>query len=157
MERIGELAPEMGAAPGHMGFLHALSAADGPLTPGELGTRLGLMPATVTGALTALEEQRLVERRRSDEDRRAVLVAITPRGRDVARRWGDTVMTTLREVFEPLSEADLASIADTLARVAPPIHGPPRDLLSKLRHDAARARPARKGAKGPRGRKAFKS
>ena len=160
MQRIGDKQPELGVAGGHMGFLMALSTSDRAVTPGELGERLKLMPATVTGALTALEEQGLVVRAHSAEDRRTVLVTITPRGREVAKRWGDIVTRTLHDVFAPLSEAELAATAAALARVAPPIHGPPPSLLPGLRHDAVRrptkasAGPRKTAARTKKGRKA---
>jgi DNA-binding MarR family transcriptional regulator len=145
--RIREQQTQEGVAAGHMGFLHVLHAASGPLTPSELGERLTLTPATVTGALTTLEERGLVTRERSPKDRRAVLVAITPRGREVTKDWGDVVMGVLREIFAPLSETELADISSVLGRVAPPIHGPPPTLLAGMRHDAVRrskkAAPAR--------------
>lgn len=148
MTRIGDRQPEMGVAGGHMGFLQALHAAGRPLTPTELGERLKLMPATVTGALTALEDQGLLSRARSEDDRRAVLVEMTPRGRDVAKRWGDVVVATLREAFAPLSEQELLEVASILGRVAPPIHGPPPGLPG-LRHESGR-RPRAKGAPAKR-------
>lgn len=133
--RIKADAPEGGATPGHMGFLHALVAANHPLTPGELAGRLAVTPATVTGALTTLEDLGLVERTRGQEDRRAVLVIITPRGRDVSRKWALKIHEHLRTALAPLTEAELEVIAGLLARVAPPIQGPPRDMMTSLRHD----------------------
>lgn len=151
MQRIGDQQSELGVAGGHMGFLHALNTSDRALTPGELGERLKLMPATVTGALTALEEQGLVVRAHSAADRREVLVTITPRGRDIAKRAGEIVMRTLHDLFAPVSESELSVIAAALARVAPPISGPPPSLLPGVRHDAVQ-RPTKTGTprKSPR-------
>ena len=146
--RMKGLAPTGGAQPGHMGFLHALNEAQGPLTPTELAGCVGVTPATVTGAITALEEAGLLTRTRDDEDRRAVRVAITPKGREVSRRWGESIRAHLREVFAPLDDEEVARVAEILARVAPPVRGPPRDLMAALRHDLPP--PAKKPARSRR-------
>lgn len=141
--RIKDTSPSGGAQPGHMGFLHALNAADQPLTPTELAGCVGVTPATVTGAITALESLGLIVRTRGETDRRAVHVSITPKGRDVSRRWAESMRAHLREVFGPLTEEELARIAEILAKVASPIPGPPRDLMAAMRHDAPASKPAK--------------
>lgn len=137
--RMKASGPEGGATIGHMGFLHALAQAKEPLTPTELAGCVGVTPATVTGALTAMEELGLVERTRSAEDRRAVKVVVTPRGREVQARWAETVHAHVREALAPLSDAQLAMLSETLPLVGPPIVGPPRDVLVDIRHDAPAA------------------
>jgi len=61
------------------------------MTAGELARAAGLNPASVTGMLDQLERDGIVERRRSEADRRSVLVSLTARGREVLddrrRRW----------------------------------------------------------------------
>ncbi len=50
------------------------------LSSGELARRVNLSQATVTGILDRLEARELVQRRRDDEDKRRVMVSITPTG-----------------------------------------------------------------------------
>jgi MarR family transcriptional regulator, 2-MHQ and catechol-resistance regulon repressor len=55
----------------------------GPLSLGELAEKLLVTGGNVTFVMNRLEEQDLVYRDRSDEDRRVILARLTPRGRDL--------------------------------------------------------------------------
>jgi DNA-binding MarR family transcriptional regulator len=59
-------------------------ARTGTLPMGKVGTRLMVHPASVTNVVGRLERRGLVERRPSPDDRRVVLAAITPAGRELA-------------------------------------------------------------------------
>lgn len=56
----------------------------GPRSAGELAAGISLSQATVSGILDRLEKKGLVERHRSEEDRRRVVVALTTAGRELA-------------------------------------------------------------------------
>ena len=58
----------------------AILAAEGPLRPGDLATREGVRPPTMTRIITSLEEGGYVARTADPADGRACLVAITPLG-----------------------------------------------------------------------------
>lgn len=55
----------------------------GSMPMGKLGNRLMVHPAAVTNAIGKLEQRGLVRRSMSPSDRRVVLAAITPAGRDL--------------------------------------------------------------------------
>jgi DNA-binding MarR family transcriptional regulator len=57
----------------------------GPMTAGQLGAAAGLRPAATTALIDRLEKRGLVERVRSEDDRRQVLVEMTDEGR--AQTW----------------------------------------------------------------------
>lgn len=57
----------------------------GPMTAGQLGVAAGLRPAATTALIDRLERRGLVRRIRSEEDRRQVLVEMTPQG--LAQTW----------------------------------------------------------------------
>lgn len=68
--------------------LMILTGADRPLAPRELGERLLVTRATVTGLIDTLEKQGLVRRRASPDDRRMMLIEPTERADDVlAEVW----------------------------------------------------------------------
>jgi DNA-binding MarR family transcriptional regulator len=123
-----------------MGYLHAIGEAKEPLAPGDLAARLDVTPATVTGALTALEEAGLVVRARHPDDRRGVLVSITAAGRKAQRQWAQLITNYVREALAPLSDKELEVLIGMLTRVAPPLHGPPKGFLQGARHDASTPR-----------------
>lgn len=53
------------------------------MTMGELQRRMLLAPATITGLVDALVKRGLVSRRRDEEDRRLVLLQLTPAGKEL--------------------------------------------------------------------------
>ncbi len=57
----------------------------GSLPMGKMGERLMVHPASVTNAISRLEQRGLVERRLSPDDRRVVLATITPDGQALVR------------------------------------------------------------------------
>lgn len=132
-----------GATPAQMGVLHVLLGEDPPTTPRELAARLDVTPATVTGALNGLEEAGFIERVRGSPDRRVVQVRVTAQGRAAAKKRRERMRAHLAKLFGPLSDAELKALAQTLARVAPPVHGPPGGFGGLLRRDAANLRAKR--------------
>jgi MarR family transcriptional regulator, organic hydroperoxide resistance regulator len=87
------------------------TAAD--VSAGQLAKAADLHPATVTAMLDLLEEEGLVVRRRSDADRRCVLVALTPEGQALLElkrgEWSE-------QWDEMLADVDAEDI-ETAARV----------------------------------------
>src|SRR5215217_2812871 len=75
----------------------------GSLPMKVIGSRLQVHPTSVTNAVDRLEEARLVTRSTHPEDRRAMLVALTPAGRELAERATKALNT---EIFE---QPDLGS------------------------------------------------
>lgn len=64
---------------------------EGPLRPNEIAELEHMTTGGISKLLDKLESDGLVERQRGaiEADQRAVLVAITPEGRSLARRMGD--------------------------------------------------------------------
>jgi DNA-binding MarR family transcriptional regulator len=65
--------------------LLARLSGKGSISVADLQRAFGLRPSTLTNALDRLERRRLIVRRTDQEDRRSVLVALTPAGRRAAR------------------------------------------------------------------------
>jgi len=66
------------------------------ITSSDLGRRVMLDSATLTGVLDRLEGAGLVEREKHPDDRRAVLVCLTPAGRELAVRLYDCMQDANR-------------------------------------------------------------
>jgi DNA-binding MarR family transcriptional regulator len=62
---------------GPQGMLMGILAHDGEMKISDLSEKLGLSNSTVSGIIDRLEKQGLVERIRSNEDRRVVYVNVT--------------------------------------------------------------------------------
>jgi DNA-binding MarR family transcriptional regulator len=88
----------------------------GSLPMKVIGSRLQVHPTSVTNAVDRLEDAGLVTRSTHPEDRRAMLVALTAEGRELAERATKALNT---EVFEQpdLGATDVRSLVDVLTRL----------------------------------------
>jgi DNA-binding MarR family transcriptional regulator len=102
------------------GQIRALFTIDvkGEATAGELAKAAELSPASVSTMLDHLERDGIVERRRSDHDRRVVVVTLTESGRallaDKRERW----RARGAEALAGLSDDELRAGADVMHRMA---------------------------------------
>jgi DNA-binding MarR family transcriptional regulator len=102
------------------GQIRALFTIDvrGEATAGELAKAADLSPASVSTMLDHLERDGIVERRRSDADRRVVVVTLTESGRalvaDKRERWRARAAAAL----EGVSDEQLDAAADVMHRMA---------------------------------------
>lgn len=85
----------------------------GRLPLGKIGKRLQVHPTSVTSLIDRLEKQGYVVREPHDTDRRTILAAITPRGRDAAA-LATVGLNDARFATAPLTDADLATLTQTL-------------------------------------------
>ena len=84
----------------------------------ELAGEAGITPSTATRILDALERRGVVERVRSNEDRRAVAVSLTGLGRQMLHDQQDWLRGRERAFYESLPEAEQELAPDLLLRLA---------------------------------------
>jgi DNA-binding MarR family transcriptional regulator len=75
-------------------------ALRGPLTAGEIAEAAGLTTGAITGVIDRLEQAGFARRQRDEQDRRKVLVALTPA---VERR--------IAPLYRPMERAAMAALA----------------------------------------------
>jgi len=129
--------------------------------PTELSEHMGHDPGALTRVVDELQRDGLVRRERSEQDRRAVEIAITTEGRRVANAGKRVVVDLLNELVEPYSaqevEALIALLQKFLTRMqsiakTEPLVPLPNVTLSRAspatpRAHAKGARPARRAKK----------
>src|ERR1700742_437002 len=91
---------------------------DAELTVGELAEAAGVAPPTATRMLDCLARLGYVLRRHSEEDRRVVLVSLTPAGASAVEDAHAVALDYRRRVFESLSPEDRERAAPLLRRLA---------------------------------------
>ncbi|MBI3111906.1 MAG: MarR family transcriptional regulator [Ignavibacteriales bacterium] len=91
-------------------------------TIGELANRSSLTPATVSDAVTSLEQKGLVARRKKGEDRRTVYLNLTDAGRKMARKLGGWA-NVLQESTAGLPEQEKAVFLKSLMTVMLSLQG----------------------------------
>jgi len=123
--------------------LNALAVIEGngsPMAAGEVGVRVHITSGTMTSVLDTLERNGYIERLSDPNDRRRVLVDVTPEAQAVLNRLLPEVVQTTTAVMDGFDDEELSDFLGTLARVrdaiattpdefAPPAHRrTPRNL-----------------------------
>jgi DNA-binding MarR family transcriptional regulator len=98
--------------------LFQLAAEEGEMTAGCLAKNAELSPASMTAMLDQLEREGYVTRRRSEEDRRQVIVSLTERGREKMASKRAMWVEKWRGALGELSEDELASAANVMRTIA---------------------------------------
>jgi DNA-binding MarR family transcriptional regulator len=84
----------------------------------ELAADAGITASTATRILDVLERRAIVERTRSDRDRRAVIVTLTESGRELLAAQTDWLRGCQREFFATLPHHERELAPDLLLRLA---------------------------------------
>lgn len=103
-------------------------AAHGPIPVARLAREVYLSPSTVVGILDRLEAKGYVQRERSREDRRVVVISITEAGRAIAARAPSPLHDRLAEGLRRLNKAEQATIAESLERIVELMEAEQRDV-----------------------------
>ena len=98
-------------------LLEALRDAD-ELTVGVLAEAAGVAAPTATRMLDCLARDGYVARRHSEEDRRSVLVSLTPSGRVAVQAAHEQISAFRRRVFDSLEPAEREQAAALLNRLS---------------------------------------
>jgi DNA-binding MarR family transcriptional regulator len=88
-----------------------------PLTLGTLVEFLGLDKGQLSRGVTALVKRRILVRTSDPEDNREVRIALTPRGQSTFDALIALAQERNREIIAGLSQAEVASLLDALARL----------------------------------------
>ncbi|MGN0792852.1 MAG: MarR family winged helix-turn-helix transcriptional regulator [Aristaeellaceae bacterium] len=88
---------------------------DGSMTIGQISAALGIAKPNITPLLDSLKERGLLERVRSEKDRRIVDVALLPAGMEMARQIKDSISEQVTTWEESLSAGDAKRLNNALA------------------------------------------
>ena len=97
----------------HLNLLMLLRAR-GPLTMTHLAELLDVSVASATGIVDRMEKKGVVERRRSEEDRRVVEVVVTERGEKVFSAMQSERQIRLTQLLAEIKDADLSALLQGL-------------------------------------------
>jgi DNA-binding MarR family transcriptional regulator len=105
----------IGLTPALFALLNVLGAREGAMQQ-ELGSAMGIDPSTMVSLIDELEAAGLAKRRPHPTDRRARVVAITPKGRRVLERARRLVAEVEDEVLAGLTVAEREELLALLRR-----------------------------------------
>src|SRR6478609_2468009 len=110
-------ASQYGVTPTQLSVLKLLHEI-GDLSLGTLSREIRAHNSTVTGIVDRMEAAGLVERARSDEDRRVWIIRLTAAGRKVAEKAKVSPWDLLRHALAELSPADQEKLTALMRKVA---------------------------------------
>jgi DNA-binding MarR family transcriptional regulator len=89
----------------------------GAMSPSELGARLIVTRATVTGVVDSLERRGYVQRSPNPGDRRGIIVDLTPAGLEVVAQVRTLIHQHERDWMRVLSDDELTAYISLLHRI----------------------------------------
>ena len=119
--------------------LAVIEGAEGPLPTGEIGARMHVTTGTVTTVLDTLERNGLVVRLADPDDRRRVLVDITPAAQSILDDLLPEIQQLATSIMSVLDQDQLRSFRDMLGSVDASMASVPDELPAP----PARRRPSR--------------
>lgn len=93
-------------------------AEKGPLSQNHLGRETAMDAATIKGVVDRLVRQGLLETTPDPEDRRRLIVGLSPAGQALHERRVATALAISAKTLEPLSATEQAQLIALLARLA---------------------------------------
>lgn len=115
-DRIGRLLRPLNVSAAG-GLVLGILRDRGRMSPSELGARLIVTRATVTGLLDSLERRGFVHRAPNPADRRSLLVEITPAGLAVLQEVRTLIHRNEKDWMSGLSDEELRAYIDLLHRI----------------------------------------
>jgi len=100
----------------------------GPLPTGEISARMHITTGTMTTVLDTLERNSYIRRLADPDDRRRVLVDITPAAQTVLDQMLPEVQQLAKAVMGVLDDEAIHRLLDTLAALTETIENSPQDL-----------------------------
>ena len=85
--------------------------------PGDLAEKLSLVPGRMTDILKTLEKKGMIRRERDPEDRRRVLVRITPKGARSVTERREQIRVQYSGLYEALGLDDMVKLIELLHKV----------------------------------------
>jgi len=116
---------------GGFDVLAALRRSGAPyqLTPTELYNSLLISSGATTNRVDRLEERKFVARIPDPNDRRGVLVALTPKGRRLVDKVTEAHLQNEQRLLEALNVAERQQLAQLLRKVLIQLDGHPEDAI----------------------------
>lgn len=89
--------------------------SEGEMSIGEISTHLGIAKPNITPLLDSMHARGLLERNRSDKDRRIVNVRLLPEGQELAERLHKSIAAQVAAWPDVFSHSDIKRLNNALA------------------------------------------
>jgi len=125
---VSGVARRYGLSHAALNALAVIEGAGGPVPTGEVSTRMHITTGTMTTVLDTLEAKGYVRRLADPNDRRRVLVDITPAAQSVLDHMLPDVQQMASTVMGVFDDTTLHALLDTLTAMGASIDNVPADL-----------------------------
>jgi len=98
--------------------LHYISQHEGNVIPSEISNEVGISTARVAATLNSLESKGWITRKIDVNDRRRILVEMTPAGKEQVETHFQMIMKTTTNMLQYLGEQDAKEYVRIMARLA---------------------------------------
>lgn len=92
------------------------------LSVGELARGMGLSNSRLTRILDGLVDKEVVTREVSSQDRRVIIVELTPRGREIQKTLTERYLRTHQEILDLLPEGAVESVITAMEKLEEAMH-----------------------------------
>jgi len=116
-EAFAAATAQYGLHPMHFGMLQILESEE-PISQHELGKRAGVDPSTMVARMDVLDENGLVERTRSAEDRRSYEIRLSPKGREALENLRGVAEAHGKRIFGVLTAKERATLQELLLKLS---------------------------------------
>ena len=130
------LASEFNSSLPRYDVLTALELHPEGLTMGQLASKLMVSKGNITGVVRRLDEERLVVKLTSEDDRRIQLVTISPDGKELWKQMNEEYENLISEMLSGLSDEQADALAQSLLESRAVIKKARRGLLNRDIFDA---------------------
>jgi DNA-binding MarR family transcriptional regulator len=117
MIRFARLIREFGLTPSQYNILRILRGEGNPLPILEIAERTVTVVPGITGLIDRLESAGFVQRRRCEEDRRVIFVALTAAANKILAELDEPIRKLNAEVHGALSAKEIDKLIELLAKV----------------------------------------
>lgn len=92
------------------------------LSVGDLARGMGLSNSRLTRILDGLVDKEVVTREVSSQDRRVIIVELTPRGREIQKTLTERYLRTHQEILDLLPEGAVESVITAMEKLEEAMH-----------------------------------
>lgn len=121
--------------------LNALATIEGnvvPIAPGELAERMFVTSGSMTSLIDNLERRGLVTRRPDPDDRRRLLIDVTPQAQELLDVILPTIQQLAKALFASMGDHQIRALLSTLGDVQRAFDDLPQQLPPAVRRRPAR-------------------
>ncbi|MBL7817799.1 MAG: MarR family transcriptional regulator [Saprospiraceae bacterium] len=87
------------------------------LSSAQLSRRFNMTPQSMNEVVTTLQRKGLIEKKSNSDNKRVLLIGLTPKGVEVLTKCNEAIDTVESELFRPFSEKELTQYRNLIGKL----------------------------------------